>query len=169
MANPLSDLWQKLISTVYPDITPGPDVRMDTSLSAAGRYEPEGAIHKLASTMAPGLFHPGGLVLINPDHTAHFQTTIQHEKVHALLNTLNSNGTLDKLNASNPYFKQVASKLILDPTNDPSSEAPAYIATGESKQVGIDPEVANGYKQHLIQQLQTIDPHTAKAYSDLSQ
>lgn len=142
---------------------------MDPTFAGAGKYSPEGPIHRIASQVAPGLFHPGGLVIVNPDHTAHLQTTIQHEKVHALLNDLDSSGTLDKLNAANPYFKQVASKLILNPTDDASTEAPAYAATGETKQSGVDPQVASQYHQYLIEQLKQIDPHTAQAYQDLSQ
>lgn len=168
MANPLMDLWQKAMSSIF---TPpnGPDVKTDSTLPEAGKYSPEGAIHHMASSVAPGLFHPGGLITVNPDHTANLQTTIQHEKIHALLNGLDSNGTLDKLNASNPYFPAMAKKLQLTPSYDPSQEAPAYAATGEAKSVGIDPDITTKYRQHLTQQLQQIDPHTAQAYSDLSQ
>lgn len=168
MANPLMDLWQKAMNVIF---TPpaGPDVKTDPNLPEAGKYSPESSIHRMASSVAPGLFHPGGLITVNPDHTANLQTTIQHEKVHALLNNLDSNGTLDKLNKANPYFPSMASKLQLTKDYDPSQEAPAYAATGEAKSVGIDPDVTKAYRQHLIGQLQQIDPHTAQAYSDLSQ
>ncbi len=162
------DLWQKAMNSIF-TAPQGPDVKQDTSLPEAGKYSPEGPIHKLASSMAPGVFHPGGLITVNPNHTANLQTTIQHEKVHALLDSINSNGTLDKLNASNPYFPAMASKLQLTKDYDPSQEAPAYAATGEAASVGIDPDVTKNYRQHLIGQLKQIDPHTAQAYSDLSQ
>lgn len=162
-------LWQQVINLVHPQLSEGPTVVTNTSLPTAGRYEPEGTIHSMLSSIAPGLVHPGGTIQVNPANTANLDKTIHHEKVHALLNDFNQNGTLDKLNASNPYYRQIAPKILVEPGGDPSQEAPAYTATGESSQMGIDPKVAKQYSQYLQKQLQGLDPHIAKAYGDLIQ
>jgi hypothetical protein len=162
-------LWQQIVNVVHPQLQEGPAVTYNTSLPTAGKYVPEGAIHSMFSSVAPGLVHPGGSIEVNPNNTADVEKTIHHEKVHALLNNLNANGTLDKLNASNPYYKQIAPKIMLEPGGDASQEAPAYTATGESAQMGIDPKVAKQYTQYLQQQLHQVDPFVAKAYGELSQ
>ena len=141
MASPLQDVWQKLISVVHPNLA-GPDVVTNSSLPTAGKYVPEGAIHSVVSSMIPGLVHPGGTIQVNPNNTANLNTTIQHEKVHALLSKYDNDGTMDKLNAANPYYPQMISKIQLEPGGDSSMEAPAYAATGEYSQFGIDPKVA---------------------------
>jgi hypothetical protein len=169
VANPLDDLWQKLIGYVHPTVSQGPAVTTNTSLPTAGKWTPESPLHSLASSVLPGLIHPGGLITVNPNNTASVERTIQHEKVHALLGKLDDDGTLDKLNASNPYYQHVASKILLEPGTSASTEAPAYTATGESSQFGIDPKIAKQYNQHLQGQLKSIDPDLAKAYGALSQ
>jgi hypothetical protein len=169
MANPLSDLWQKLMSSVFTNSSSGPTVKTDPTLPTAGKYQDEGTLHSVMSSLMPGVFHPGGTIRVNPANTASVARTIQHEKVHALLSPLNADGTLDKLNNANPYYKSIAPKILLDPGGDASVEAPAYTATGESSQMGIDPTVAKKYTTYLQQQLQQINPSIAKSYAQLSQ
>ena len=167
--NPLMSLWQTVVNLVHPQLQEGPTVTYNTSLPTAGKYDAEGPVHKMFSSIAPGLVHPGGTIQVNPNNTADVNKVIHHEKVHALLSGFAADGTLDKLNAANPYYSKIAPKIMLDPNGSASLEAPAYTATGESSQMGIDPKVAKQYNQYLQQQLQAIDPHIAKAYGDLSQ
>jgi hypothetical protein len=147
---------------------PNPTVVYDKSLKTAGHYSPEGMFHAFLSSMVPSLFHPGGTITINPDNTANVNTTIQHERVHALLNSINSNGTLDQLNNQNPFYKQVAAKIMTEPGGDVSQEAPAYAATGETGQMGIPPVLTKQYNDYLKNQLFKLDPNLASAYQKLS-
>lgn len=167
--NPLDNLWQTLVNYVHPTVSQGPVVTMNTSLPTAGKFSPESPLHAMISSVIPGLVHPGGVISVNPNNTASVATTIHHEKVHALLNKLDNDGTLDKLNAANPYFPAVSKAIMLEPGTSASTEAPAYTATGESAQFGIDPKLAKQYNQHLQSQLKTVDPDLAKSYGALSQ
>ena len=169
MANPILDTWNTMASWFQQPSTSQPNVTMNTQLPTAGKYDPEGVMHHLISKVIPGLVHPGGSIQINPNNTADVQRILQHEKVHALLDGLNEDGTLDRLNAANPYFKSMASKILVEPGGDISTEAPAYAATGEAKQFGIDPKISTAYQTHLQKQLTTIDPKLGAAYGQLSQ
>jgi hypothetical protein len=145
-----------------------PQVKYDTSLPTAGHEDDEGAFHSLLSSLFPSIFTPGPTITVNPNNTANVQRTIQHEKIHALLSNLNSKGTLDKLNDQNPYFKQIASKLVMEPGNDASTEAPAYTGTGEASQVGIPPILSKQYNDYLRNQLFKLDPNLANQFQKLS-
>lgn len=155
---------------IHPSLAPeGPAVTTNTSLPTAGKYTREGLVHSWFSSVAPGIVHPGGTIEVNPANTADVNKVIHHEKVHALLSDLDANGTLDKLNASNPYYSTLAGKITIEPGGSQSTEAPAYAATGETSQFGIDPSVSKKYTTYLTKQLQSVDPHIAKAYGELSQ
>lgn len=145
-----------------------PDVKYDKSLKTAGRYDPEGTIHSWLSGLLPSIFHPGGTITVNPDNSANVNTTVQHERVHAALDSLNGNGKLQQLNASNPFYKQVAAKIVLEPNTDANIEAPALAATGESSQMGIPPILSKQYMGYLQDQLFKLDPNLGQAYSKLA-
>jgi hypothetical protein len=156
------------MSWFQPQTNPQPQVVMNPNLPTAGKYDAEGVLHHLVSSVIPGLVPGVGKIEVNPNNTASVARTVQHEKVHALLDPLNADGTLDKLNATNPYYKAVASKITLEPGGDTSTEAPAYAATGETKQFGIPDTTSQAYKAYLHNQLKSINPKVADAYRQLS-
>lgn len=147
---------------------PDPSIVYDKTLKTAGHYSPEGQLHSFLSSILPSLFHPGGTITVNPDNTSNVNTTLQHERVHALLNSINSNGQLDQFNETNPFYKQMAAKIMTEPGGNKSQEAPAYAATGETSQMGIPPVLSKQYNDYLKNQLFKLDPNLAQQYQKLS-
>ena len=145
-----------------------PEVKYDKSLATAGRYDPEGMLHGWLSSILPSIFHPGGTITVNPNNTANVQRTIQHEQVHSIVDPLYDSGKLQQLNQQNPFYKQLASKIALEPGGDANIEAPPLSATGESAQMGVPPILSKQYNDYLQKQLFKLDPNLAQHYQKLS-
>jgi hypothetical protein len=145
-----------------------PEIVYDKSVKTGGRFEEEGSIHSFLSKLLPSIFKPGGTIYVNPNNTANVPTTIQHEKIHALLNTMGNSGQLQKFNDANPFYKQVAAKIGLEPNGSTNIEAPAYTATGEASQFGVPPVLSQQYNDYLRKQLFQLDPGLAGQFQKLS-
>ena len=153
-----------------PTVTPvtGIPIDYDESYANAGVYHPEGFIHKIASSILPSVFPPGGSITVNPKNTADVNKVITHESVHGLLNGLDASGQLQQLNSQNPYYSKIASAITDSQGGDPSTEAPAYAATGETSQLkGVNPIISQQYRDTLLKQLLKLDPNIGKMYQQL--
>ena len=144
-------------------------INYDSSEQEAGRFKSEGAIHKIASSILPSLFPPGGSISVNPNNTANVSNVIKHESVHALLDNINQSGKLDELNNQNPYYAKLKGSITPDFGGDPSTEMPAYAATGEINQLpNANPIISKQYRDTLMQQLLKLDPKLGKMYQQLA-
>ena len=173
MADPMSylqglyDQAKQQFSNLMPTPSNDPSIKYDSTLGTAGKYSSPSLIRSIASKFLP--VSGAGTITVNPNNTANVDTTIKHERVHALLDKYYNNGTLDKLNEQNPFYSKIAPMIGLEPGGDASVEAPAYTATGESKQMNIPTPLSQGYNQYLQKQLFQLDPNLATAYGKLSQ
>lgn len=165
MADWFSGLLQQLFPAGKTTPVTNTPYSTDASLGDAGKYHPESQGHKILSSLMPGIFHPGGSISINPNNITDVNKVIQHESVHALLGSQLDDGQLDKMNASNPYFSKLKPNTDV---GDLSDEMPAYAATGEWKQVGLDPNTVSNYKNYFIGQLKHANPKAAAMYQELS-
>jgi hypothetical protein len=147
----------------------GTPIDYSNSEPEGGRFHPEGPIHKIASSIFPNIFPPGGSITVNPNNTADVSRVIKHESVHALLDPLVQSGKLDQLNAQNPSFAKLKGGITPDFGGDASTEMPAYAATGEINQLpNANPIISKQYRDTLMKQLLQLDPKLGKMYQQLA-
>ena len=156
-----------------PSIEPvtGLPVINDPSLQTAGRFNTPTIMDKILSFL-PLLKHSAeGSISINPKNSNDPALAIKHEALHSVLNILNKNGQLDKMNAENPAFQQIM-KNWPSWAGEPNQEIPVYAATGELQKLnipGMTPELQKAGVGTLVQQLMKLDPKTLEKYQRLSQ
>jgi hypothetical protein len=118
----------------------------------------------------------GPIIHVNPSSDT--PTTIHHETVHALLDSIGSN-KLAQLNQNNPAYTQALSKQLNVPVSSSdtlSDETPAYVFSNDpmlhDKDAAgpiIQPNWLDSYENKLLQQLHALNPDIANGLAQVRQ
>lgn len=113
-----------------------------------------------------GLGPTGQTIYVDPSQPD-MHRTILHEEVHAALDPLENSGVLAKLNADNPFYNEIASRMSpSDLGRYPNSEVAAYTVTRDPRlntqylnpDSDIQPSWIDGYINALSNGLKSLNP-----------
>lgn len=89
---------------------------------------------------------------------------VQHESAHAILEDKFTDPDYKALADKNPAYRPIANKIDRDGYSP--AEIPAYMSeSGAAQRFNIPQNLVDLYRSHMSQQLQTIDPETATAFT----